>query len=65
MQVQDMFRGDRYGRVKDPYGYEWQIATHTEDLTPKQIDRRAGRMGHGPRLKRGTSAAGGRSNPPG
>ncbi len=41
MPVQDMFWGDRYGRVQDPYGYEWQMATHKEDLTPKQIAERA------------------------
>jgi len=39
--VQDMFWGDRYGRLRDPFGYEWQMATHKEDLTPKQIADRA------------------------
>jgi len=41
MPVQDMFWGDRFGRVKDPFGYEWQMATHKEDLTAKQIAKRA------------------------
>jgi PhnB protein len=41
MPVQDMFWGDRYGKLKDPYGHEWQIATHKEDLTPKQRAKRA------------------------
>jgi PhnB protein len=41
MAVQDMFWGDRYGRLRDPFGYEWQMATHKEDLTPKQIADRA------------------------
>jgi uncharacterized glyoxalase superfamily protein PhnB len=41
MPVQDMFWGDRFGRLRDPYGYEWQMATHKEDLTPKQIAERA------------------------
>jgi uncharacterized glyoxalase superfamily protein PhnB len=40
MPVQDMFWGDRYGRVKDPFGHEWQIATHKEDLTAKQMAQR-------------------------
>ena len=38
--VQDMFWGDRYGRVVDPFGHEWQIATHKEDLTPEQMKER-------------------------
>jgi uncharacterized glyoxalase superfamily protein PhnB len=42
--VQDMFWGDRYGRLRDPFGYEWQIATHKEDLTPKQLADRARAM---------------------
>jgi uncharacterized glyoxalase superfamily protein PhnB len=41
MPVQDMFWGDRYGRVRDPFGHEWQMATHKEDLTPRQIGERA------------------------
>jgi uncharacterized glyoxalase superfamily protein PhnB len=41
MPVQDMFWGDRYGKLKDPFGHEWQIATHKEDLTPRQIAERA------------------------
>ncbi len=39
--LQEAFWGDRYGKVKDPYGYEWGIATHTEDLTADEIGRRA------------------------
>lgn len=37
MPVADMFWGDRYGRLKDPFGHEWSIATHKEDLSPEQI----------------------------
>jgi uncharacterized glyoxalase superfamily protein PhnB len=40
MPVQDMFWGDRYGKLKDPFGHEWSIATHKEDLTPKQMAKR-------------------------
>jgi PhnB protein len=40
MPAQDMFWGDRYGRVTDPFGHDWQIATHKEDLTPEEIGRR-------------------------
>ena len=39
--VQDMFWGDRYGRVGDPFGNEWAIATHKEDLSVEEIGKRA------------------------
>lgn len=41
MPLQDMFWGDRYGKLRDPFGHEWSIATHKEDLTPEQIGERA------------------------
>jgi len=41
MQVADMFWGDRFGRVTDPFGVRWGIATHKEDLSPDEIGRRA------------------------
>lgn len=37
MPVADLFWGDRYGRVRDPFGHHWSIATHTRDLSPGQI----------------------------
>ena len=37
MPPQDMFWGDRYGVVVDPFGHQWSIATHLRDLTPQQI----------------------------
>lgn len=40
-EVADMFWGDRFGSVKDPYGHIWSIATHVEDLTPAEIADRA------------------------
>ncbi len=40
MPVADQFWGDRYGMVKDPFGHQWAIATHMEDLTPAQIAER-------------------------
>lgn len=40
MPVQDMFWGDRYGMVIDPFGHQWSIATHKEDLTPQQMGER-------------------------
>lgn len=41
MPLSDMFWGDRYGRVVDPYGHDWQIATHKEDVSPKEMAKRA------------------------
>lgn len=41
MPVADMFWGDRYGKVVDPFGYEWGLATRKEELTPEQIRRGA------------------------
>jgi PhnB protein len=41
MPVADMFWGDRYGNVTDPFGHVWGLATHKEDLTPQQIEERA------------------------
>ena len=41
MPVQDMFWGDRFGRVVDPSGNRWGIATHREDVTPKEMKKRA------------------------
>ncbi|HZV65861.1 MAG TPA: VOC family protein [Telluria sp.] len=37
MPLADMFWGDRYGMLEDPYGHNWSIATHKVDLTPEQI----------------------------
>jgi hypothetical protein len=40
MPLADMFWGDRYGVLTDPFGHSWSIATH-EDLTPEEIGKRA------------------------
>jgi len=40
MPIADMFWGDRYGVLKDPFGNSWSVATHKEDLTPAQMDER-------------------------
>ena len=42
MPVEDAFWGDRYGKVTDPFGYSWGIATRVKDMTPEEIAR-AGR----------------------
>jgi PhnB protein len=38
--AEDMFWGDRFGTVTDPFGHAWQLATHKEDLTPEEIEER-------------------------
>jgi PhnB protein len=40
MPVDDMFWGDRFGSVTDPYGHSWGIATHVEDVPLKEIEER-------------------------
>jgi PhnB protein len=35
-----MFWGDRYGKVEDPFGHHWAIASRIEDLTPEEIAKR-------------------------
>ena len=40
MPIQEQFWGDRYGEVKDPFGFVWAIATHLEDLSPPEIEAR-------------------------
>jgi PhnB protein len=37
MPAADMFWGDRYGVVADPYGHKWSFATHIKDLTPDEM----------------------------
>jgi PhnB protein len=44
MPVQDMFWGDRYGRLTDPFGQQWSIATHIEDVAPGEMERRMKEM---------------------
>ncbi len=38
--VQDQFYGDRSGTIIDPFGHQWTIATHTEDVAPEEMNRR-------------------------
>ena len=37
MPVQEMFWGDRYGVVEDPFGHRWSIATHVRDMSPAEM----------------------------
>jgi hypothetical protein len=44
MPVQEMFWGDRYGQLEDPFGHRWSVATHVRDLTPEEIQRGMAKM---------------------
>jgi PhnB protein len=39
--LKDQFYGDRSGTLVDPFGHQWQVATHVEDLEPEEMRRRA------------------------
>ena len=49
--LQDQFYGDRSGTLADPFGHVWTVATHKEDVSPEEIDKRIAAMaaagGHG------------------
>jgi PhnB protein len=40
MEPQDMFWGDRFGTVVDPFGHTWSVATHIEDVSPEEVAER-------------------------
>jgi uncharacterized glyoxalase superfamily protein PhnB len=70
MPVTDMFWGDRYAQVQDPFGHLWSLATHKEDLSPEEMDRRGreamAAMPHppAPKPKRARARAAARKRPP-
>jgi len=37
MPISDMFWGDRYGQIQDPFGHRWAIAAHVKDMSPEQM----------------------------
>jgi uncharacterized glyoxalase superfamily protein PhnB len=39
MDVQDMFWGDRYGQLEDPFGHRWSVATHVRDVSPEEMQQ--------------------------
>jgi PhnB protein len=43
--VQDQFYGDRSGTFEDPFGHQWHLSTHIEDVSPAELRRRAAQMG--------------------
>ena len=38
--VKDQFYGDRSGSLLDPFGHIWSVATHIEDVSPEEIEKR-------------------------
>jgi PhnB protein len=48
MPLADMFWGDRYGKLVDPFGHHWSIAERLEDLTPEQMQERMAAAMAGP-----------------
>ena len=43
--IKDQFYGDRSGTLTDPFGHVWTVATHVEDLTPEEIQKRMASSG--------------------
>jgi PhnB protein len=39
-EPRNMFWGDRFASLRDPFGHEWSIATHVEDVAPEEMQRR-------------------------
>ncbi len=42
--VADQFYGDRSGQIRDPFGHNWYVSTHKEDVTPDEIDARRAKL---------------------
>jgi PhnB protein len=45
MEMSDAFWGDRYGKVTDPFGHDWSIASHMRDVTPEEMQEAMKQMG--------------------
>ena len=39
MPVEDMFWGDRYGKLEDPFGHRWSIATHLREVSTEEMQQ--------------------------
>lgn len=39
--LQDQFYGDRSGQFEDPFGHRWNVASHVEDVSPEDMEKRA------------------------
>jgi uncharacterized glyoxalase superfamily protein PhnB len=45
MPLDDMFWGDRYCKLEDPFGHHWSVATHLRDVTPEEMKQAMQKMG--------------------
>lgn len=41
MPIDDMFWGDRYGKLEDPFGHHWSVAAHIRDVSPEEMRQAA------------------------
>lgn len=39
MPLDDMFWGDRYGKLEDPFGHQWSVGTHVRDVSPEEMQK--------------------------
>jgi len=44
MPVAEQFWGDRYGKLEDPFGHHWSVATHVRDVTPEEMQKAMQKM---------------------
>jgi PhnB protein len=44
-KVEDQFYGDRSGLFVDPFGHKWYVASHVEDVTPEELEKRMAALG--------------------
>jgi uncharacterized glyoxalase superfamily protein PhnB len=47
MPLEDMFWGDRYGVLEDPFGHQWSLATHVRDVGPEEMQQAMQKMSQG------------------
>jgi uncharacterized glyoxalase superfamily protein PhnB len=45
MPLDDMFWGDRYGKLEDPFGHQWSVGTHVRDVSPDEMQKAMEQMG--------------------
>ena len=45
--VENQFYGDRSGQFEDPFGHRWSVASHVEDVSPEEMEKRAAEFASG------------------
>lgn len=48
MPVEDAFWGDRYGKIEDPFGHQWSVATHVRDVSMEEMQKAMANFGDQP-----------------